>query len=294
MPELPEVETTRRGLAPHVEGRRVAGVTLRRPDLRWPIPAEVAAQLPGQRITAVRRRAKYLLFDTDAGSALLHLGMSGSLRVLPAGTPPRAHDHVDIAFDAQGRKPGRILRFNDPRRFGCLLWQPPGELHPLLRGLGPEPLPDADATGFDGTAFDAAAFNGPAFSGHYLFALSRGRKAPVKTFLMDQRVVVGVGNIYAAEALFAAGISPLRAAGRVSRERYQRLADAVQRILAHAIARGGTTLRDFIAPDGAPGYFEQELSAYGRGGAPCPNCGRPLKQAMIGQRATVWCGHCQR
>jgi formamidopyrimidine-DNA glycosylase len=275
MPELPEVETTRRGLAPHLEGRRIAAVTLRRPDLRWPIPPDVAEQLPGQRIDAVRRRAKYLLLDTAAGSALLHLGMSGSLRVLPATTPVTAHDHVDLALDS-----GRILRFNDPRRFGCLLWQPPGETHELLRELGPEPLSDA----FDGTAFN----------GNYLFARSRGRSAPVKAFLMDQRVVVGVGNIYAAEALFAAGISPLRAAGKVSRERYVVLADAVKRILAHAITRGGTTLRDFINPDGAPGYFEQELSAYGRGGAPCPRCGRALKQANIGQRATVWCGHCQR
>jgi formamidopyrimidine-DNA glycosylase len=275
MPELPEVETTRRGLAPHLEGRRIAAVTLRRPDLRWPIPPDVAEQLPGQRIDAIRRRAKYLLLDTAAGSALLHLGMSGSLRVLPATTPVTAHDHVDLALDS-----GRILRFNDPRRFGCLLWQPPGETHELLRELGPEPLSDA----FDGTAFN----------GNYLFARSRGRSAPVKAFLMDQRVVVGVGNIYAAEALFAAGISPLRPAGKVSRERYVVLADAVKRILAHAITRGGTTLRDFINPDGAPGYFEQELSAYGRGGAPCPRCGRALKQANIGQRATVWCGHCQR
>jgi len=275
MPELPEVETTRRGLAPHLEGRRITQVTLRRPDLRWPIPPEVARELPGQRIDAVRRRAKYLLVDTAAGSALLHLGMSGSLRVLPATTPVAAHDHVDIAVDS-----GRVLRFNDPRRFGCLLWQPPGDTHPLLRALGPEPLSDA----FDGTAFN----------GDYLFARSRGRSAPVKAFLMDQRIVVGVGNIYAAEALFAAGISPLRAAGRVSRERYGLLADAVKRILGHAITRGGTTLRDFISPDGTPGYFEQELSAYGRGGAPCPRCGRALRQASIGQRATVWCGHCQR
>jgi formamidopyrimidine-DNA glycosylase len=282
MPELPEVETTRRGLAPHLEGRRVAGVVLRRPDLRWPIPAEVAGLLPGQRIDAVRRRAKYLLLDTAAGSALLHLGMSGSLRVLPADTPVTAHDHVDIALAGNGRSPGRVLRFNDPRRFGSLLWQPPGQTHELLRGLGPEPLSSGDAA-------DATAF-----SGDYLFELSRGRKAPVKSFLMDQRVVVGVGNIYAAEALFAAGISPLRAAGRVSRARYGDLAAAVQRILEHAIARGGTTLRDFLAPDGAPGYFEQELSAYGRGGQPCPTCGRPLKQAWIGQRATVWCVHCQR
>lgn len=275
MPELPEVETTRRGLAPHVEGRRVLRVVLRRPDLRWPIPPEVSGLLPGERIEAVRRRAKYLLLDTAAGSALLHLGMSGSLRVLPADTPVREHDHVDLVLAHARTGPAQVLRFNDPRRFGCLLWQPPGEVHPLLRGLGPEPLADA-------------------FDGDYLFARSRGRRAPVKAFLMDQRIVVGVGNIYAAEALHAAGISPLRAAGRVSRERYRVLADAVRRILDHAIRRGGTTLRDFLAPDGAPGYFEQELSAYGRGGAPCPRCGRPLRQAAIGQRTTVWCGACQR
>ena len=285
MPELPEVETTRAGLAPHLEGRTVTGVVLRRPDLRWPIPAEVSGLLPGQRIEAVRRRAKYLLLDTGAGSALLHLGMSGSLRVLPASTPVGIHDHVDLVLDAGGRDQKRVLRFNDPRRFGCLLWQPPGETHELLAGLGPEPL---------STDLHGAGFNGAAFNGDYLFARSRGRSAPVKSFLMDQRIVVGVGNIYAAEALFAAGISPLRAAGRVSRERYGLLVDAVQAILRHAIARGGTTLRDFISPDGAPGYFEQELSAYGCGGAPCPRCGRAMKQALIGQRATVWCGHCQR
>ena len=275
MPELPEVETTRRGLAPHVEGRVVAGVVLRRPDLRWPIPPEVQALLPGQRIDAIRRRAKYLLFDTQAGSALLHLGMSGSLRVLPASTPVEAHDHVDLVLADHGRTRGRILRFHDPRRFGCLLWQPPGQVHDLLRGLGPEPL-SGD------------------FDGDYLFARSRGRKAPVKTFLMDQGIVVGVGNIYAAEALFEAGISPLREAGRVSRERYRALAASVKRILAYAIERGGTTLRDFISPDGQPGYFELELAVYGRGGAPCPRCGKPMKEAAIGQRTTVWCPRCQR
>jgi len=275
MPELPEVETTRRGLAPHLEGRRIGEVILRRPDLRWPIPEQISQLLPGQRIDAVRRRAKYLLLDTAAGSALLHLGMSGSLRVLPGDTPLRVHDHVDMVLQTASKAPARVLRFNDPRRFGCLLWQPPGEMHDLLRDLGPEPLSDD-------------------FHGDYLFELSRGRKAPVKTFLMDQAVVVGVGNIYAAESLFRAGISPLRAAGRVSRERYVALAQAVRDILGYAIARGGTTLRDFISPDGAPGYFEQELSAYGRGGQPCPVCGRALKQASVGQRATVWCGHCQR
>lgn len=275
MPELPEVETARRGLLPHVAGRRVGHVRLRRPDLRWPIPREVEALLPGQRIDAIRRRAKYLLLDTAAGSALLHLGMSGSLRVLPEDTPVRTHDHVDIGLEGVDGAPDRVLRFNDPRRFGCLLWQAPGEVHPLLAGLGPEPLSDD-------------------FDGDYLFARSRGRAAPVKTFLMDQAVVVGVGNIYAAEALFMAGISPLRPAGKVSRARYVALAEAVKAILAHAIARGGTTLRDFLSPDGAPGYFEQELLAYGRGGAPCPRCGRPMRQALVGQRASVWCGHCQR
>src|SRR4249919_2959704 len=270
MPELPEVETTRAGLAPHLVGKRITGITLRRLDLRWPIPGAIKTHLPKQQIHAVRRRAKYLLIDTEPGSALLHLGMSGMLRVLPAATPVETHDHVDIALDS-----GRVLRFTDPRRFGCLLWQPAGETHELLRGLGPEPL-SAD------------------FDGDYLFARSRGRKAPVKTFLMDQGIVVGVGNIYAAEALFEAGISPLREAGRVSRDRYRSLADAVKRILAHDIQRGGTTLRDFISPDGLPGYFELELSAYGRGGEPCPRCGRPLKEASIGQRTTVWCTRCQR
>ena len=274
MPELPEVETTRRGLAPHLEGARVKHVLLRRPDLRWPIPADVSAKLPGQHIDAVRRRAKYLLLDTAAGSALVHLGMSGSLRVLPGDTPPRLHDHFDIGL-AAGAGPGRVLRFTDPRRFGCLLWQAPGETHPLLAGLGPEPL-------------------GEAFDGDWLHQRSRGRRAPVKAFLMDQRIVVGVGNIYVAEALFAAGVSPLRAAGRISRARYHAIAAEIRAVLARAIERGGTTLRDFLAPDGAPGYFEQELSAYGRGGQPCPRCGRALRQALVAQRATVWCGTCQR
>ena len=271
MPELPEVETTRRGLAPHVEGRRVTTVTLRRPDLRWPIPEEITRELPGRQLTAVRRRAKYLLLDSSAGdSALLHLGMSGMLRVLPPETPLGAHDHVDIGLDS-----GRVLRFTDPRRFGCLLWQPAGTVHPLLQGLGPEPLSDT-------------------FDGDWLFARSRGRSAPVKTFLMDQKIVVGVGNIYAAESLFRAGISPLRAAGKVSRTRYIALADAVRDILGHAITRGGTTLRDFLNPDGAPGYFEQELSVYGRGGLPCPACGGALREASIGQRTSAWCPRCQR
>lgn len=269
MPELPEVETTLRGLAPHLKGRSVTAVTLRRPDLRWPIPPEISELLPGQRIHGLRRRAKYLLIDTAPGSALLHLGMSGSLRVLPGATPVRAHDHVDLALSS-----GKVLRFNDPRRFGCLLWQPQGETHELLAHLGPEPLSED-------------------FDGDYLFRLSRGRKAPVKAFLMDQAVVVGVGNIYVAESLFRAGISPGRAAGRVSRAGYALVAEAIRSILAHAIARGGTTLRDFISPDGAPGYFEQELFVYGREGEACRVCGRTLRGRRLGNRATAWCPGCQ-
>jgi formamidopyrimidine-DNA glycosylase len=198
--------------------------------------------------------------------------------VVASASTPRLHDHVDLALDD-----GRSVRFNDPRRFGCLLWQPVGSVHPLLQGMGPEPLPPAE------TAEDAVAFDGD-----YLYSRSRGRKVAVKAFLMDQRIVVGVGNIYVAEALFAAGIAPQRAAGRISRERYRVLAAHIVRILQAAITRGGTTLRDFISPDGAPGYFEQELSVYGRDGQDCRSCGRPLRHAWLGQRATVWCAHCQR
>lgn len=270
MPELPEVETTRRGIAPYIEGRRVTGVVLRRPDLRWPIPPEVSSLLPGQVIDSVERRAKYLLLRTEAGTALLHLGMSGMLRVLPANTPIGKHDHVDIAFDS-----GQVLRFTDPRRFGALLWQMPGETHELLEGIGPEPLTDA-------------------FDGDLLWRVSRGRSAVVKTFLMDNAVVVGVGNIYASEALFAAGIDPRRAAGKISRERYRKLATEVKRILAHAIDRGGTTLRDFLAPDGAPGYFFQELFAYGRADEPCKVCGTAIRVVTLGQRASFYCPGCQK
>jgi formamidopyrimidine-DNA glycosylase len=275
VPELPEVETTRRGIAPYLIGRRVTGVILRRPDLRWPIPLEISSVLPGQRIDAVERRAKYLLLHTEAGSALLHLGMSGVLRVLPPDAPVGKHDHVDIALERTAAQAPRILRFTDPRRFGCLLWQPPGETHELLAKLGPEPLTDA-------------------FDGDLLWHLSRGRTAAVKLFLMDNAIVVGVGNIYASEALFYAGIDPRRAAGNVSRQRYGRLAMEVKRLLAWAIERGGTTLRDFISPDGAPGYFFRELMVYGRAGEPCRVCNTPIRQVTLGQRSTFWCPHCQR
>jgi formamidopyrimidine-DNA glycosylase len=270
MPELPEVETTRRGLAPHLIGRTVTGLDIRQPRLRWPIPPGLRKHLPGQRIDDIERRAKYLLVHTKAGSALLHLGMSGSLRVLPATSPIGAHDHVDWKLDS-----GRILRFTDPRRFGSQLWQKPGETHPLLAGLGPEPLSDA-------------------FDGDYLWEKSRGRSASIKVFLMDQAIVVGVGNIYASEALFAAGIHPKRAAGSISRGRYARLADEVKRVLTYAITRGGTTLRDFINPDSEPGYFEQELFVYGREGEPCKVCGTPIRAITLGQRSTFFCPKCQR
>jgi formamidopyrimidine-DNA glycosylase len=269
MPELPEVETTRHGIAPFLTGRVVMRVLLRRKDLRWPIPRAITTKLPGQRIGSVERRAKYLLLNTRAGSALLHLGMSGSLRITDPAAPVRTHDHYDLLLDS-----GNALRFNDPRRFGCLLWQKPGETHVLLRALGPEPL-------------------GNAFDGDWLWNASRGRSAAVKSFLMDQSIVVGVGNIYASEALFAAGVHPKRAAGAVSRARYARIAAEIRRILAYAITRGGTTLRDFLAPDGAPGYFEQELFVYGRAGEPCKVCGTLIKSGVMGQRMTYWCPHCQ-
>jgi formamidopyrimidine-DNA glycosylase len=270
MPELPEVETTRRGIAPYLEGRRVLDVVIRQRNLRWPIPAVVRKKLSGQIIDRVDRRAKYLLAHSRAGTAIMHLGMSGSLRVLKADAPIGAHDHFDWRMDS-----GKILRFTDPRRFGSLLWQAPGETHSLLANLGPEPLGDE-------------------LDGDYLWRKSRGRSAAVKIFLMDQNVVVGVGNIYASEALFAAGIHPRRAAGSISRARYARLAGEVKRILAYAIERGGTTLRDFISPDGVPGYFEQELFVYGRGGEPCKVCGTPIRVITQGQRSTFFCPRCQR
>lgn len=271
MPELPEVETTRRGLLPHLLGRQIAEVILRRDGLRWPFPEDLRQVLDGARIVAIERRAKYLLVRLDRPEqVLLHLGMSGVLRAVPHETPVRAHDHVDLVLDGPLR-----LRFHDPRRFGCLDLVRADQPHPLLADLGPEPLSED-------------------FNGDWLYGWSRDRAAPVKPWIMDQRVVVGVGNIYAAEALFAAGIDPRRAAGRISRERYDRLATEIKRILAAAIERGGTTLRDFLSPDGSPGYFEQELLVYGREGQQCRRCATALRDERLGQRATVWCPRCQR
>jgi formamidopyrimidine-DNA glycosylase len=227
--------------------------------------------LGGQIIRRVDRRAKYLLLRTDRGTALLHLGMSGNLRVLPSATPPQKHDHVDIELAS-----GYCLRLNDPRRFGAILWAgTPAEQHPLLRHLGPEPLSDD-------------------FSASRLHWAALGRRTPVKSYVMNNRVVVGVGNIYANEALFMAGIHPLRAAGRIGRGRYVNLAKAIKAVLSEAIAQGGTTLRDFVSSEGQPGYFQQYLRVYGRDDRPCPSCGRPIRLIRLGQRATYYCPRCQR
>ena len=269
MPELPEVETTRRGIAPHLEGHRVTRLIVRDPRLRWPIPEDLAIQVENQTFTAVRRRAKYLLMDIGGGTLISHLGMSGNLRLVLAETPVLKHEHVDIELDS-----GLTLRYTDPRRFGAMLWQRAGEVHPLLARLGPEPL-------------------SAEFDGERLYELSRKRSMAVKPFIMDNAVVVGVGNIYATEALFAAGIDPRREAGRISRARYQALAEEIKKVLARAIESGGTTLRDFIGGDGKPGYFKQELFVYGRAGQLCKVCGTTLSECRLGQRSTVFCRRCQ-
>lgn len=270
MPELPEVETTRRGLLPLTDGKRIRSITVRQPQLRWPVPAAVKA-ISHEPVLALERRAKWLIWRLQSGSLLWHLGMSGSFRGWHDAPQPGPHDHVDVQIDN-----GHLIRYTDPRRFGALLWTTDDPLaHPRLAGLGPEP-------------FD------PAFDGDYLWRLARGRRAPVKSFVMDGRVVVGVGNIYACEALFEAGVHPARAAGRISRARYRVLAEAIVRILGQAIELGGTSLRDFTVGDGTPGYFGQSLKVYGRGGEACP-CGRQtIRRVVIGQRSTFYCVRCQR
>ncbi|MGE0385308.1 MAG: bifunctional DNA-formamidopyrimidine glycosylase/DNA-(apurinic or apyrimidinic site) lyase [Gammaproteobacteria bacterium] len=270
MPELPEVETTRRGIEPHVAGQRVQAVLVRDARLRWPVPAALGESLAGQRIDTVRRRAKYLLFDTAAGSLILHLGMSGSLRLVGEGVPPGPHDHLDIVLGD-----GRALRLRDPRRFGSVHWSVDPTAHPLLRSLGPEP-------------------HDPAFDGRWLRARAHGRRQAVKSFIMDGHVVVGVGNIYASEALFGAGIHPHRPAGRISAGRHAALAAAIVRVLDAAIEAGGTTLRDFVGGTGEPGYFAVQLSVYDRAGQPCIRCGTIIRRAVTGQRATFFCPRCQR
>lgn len=269
MPELPEVETTLRGIAPSVLHRRIVAFDIRDPRLRWPV--ELPPEIRGERIIRLTRRAKYLLVHLESGALILHLGMSGHLRIVSGNEPPAKHDHVDILLDH-----GLVLRLTDPRRFGSLHWQPhPVQDHWLLRNLGVEPLSDA-------------------FTGDYLFARSRGRRAAVKNFLMDARVVVGIGNIYANEALFKAGVRPRTAAGRLSRPRYRAVTGAIRETLTAAIDQGGTTLRDFVGGDGRPGYFVNELFVYGRDGKPCRRCGSRLKGLRVGQRSTVYCPSCQR
>jgi formamidopyrimidine-DNA glycosylase len=271
MPELPEVETTRRGIAPHILQQQVTQVLIRQPRLRWPVPMEIVAQLPGQQLRQLTRRAKYLLLEFEQGSLILHLGMSGSLRILAAETPAQKHDHVDLSFSN-----GKLLRLRDPRRFGALLWTPdnPGN-HPLLKDLGPEPLADA-------------------FNSGYLQRVAKSHRVAIKNLIMDSRIVVGVGNIYANEALFHAGIHPSRCCQRISTARYVRLVEAIKRVLTQAIDQGGTTLRDFQQEDGRPGYFVQHLCVYGKAATPCTQCATPIRRKVIGQRASYYCPRCQR
>jgi formamidopyrimidine-DNA glycosylase len=271
MPELPEVETTRRGIEPWLVGHRIEQIIVRDRRLRWPVSRGLPALLRGSTVRSVGRRAKYLLIETDTGTAILHLGMSGSLRVMDASAPPLAHDHFDIVLDS-----GRCLRFNDPRRFGCLLFTAGDPLrHRLLADLAVEPL----SREFDGEA---------------LWRRARGRRASIKAFIMDSRAVVGVGNIYASEVLFRAGIRPGLAAGKVSRERMSALVTKIREVLTEAIGVGGTTLRDYVDPSGAPGYFRQKLFVYERAGQPCRKCRMTIRQYVQGQRSTYWCPHCQR
>jgi formamidopyrimidine-DNA glycosylase len=270
MPELPEVEITRRGIAPAVVGQAVSAVVIRHYGLRWPVPRDLPQTLKGLVIRGAKRRAKYLLLETVAGHLIIHLGMSGSLRVVPASEPPAPWDHVDIVFGSVA------LRLRDPRRFGAVLWEPgPIHEHKLLRALGVEPLSDA----LDGTLLHAA---------------SRTRAVGVKLFLMDHSVVVGVGNIYANESLFRAGINPKTRASRIALGRYDALARAVKSTLAAALEAGGSSLRDFVHSDGTSGYFQQQYSVYDRAGEPCRSCGATIKRIVQGQRSTFYCPVCQR
>lgn len=268
MPELPEVETTRRGIAPYLEGARISELRVHNPALRWPVDAGLSDLASGAQILGVGRRAKYLRLQLSTGEVLVHLGMSGSLRIDDPETRRRKHDHIEVLLDN-----GYCLRYCDPRRFGAWLY---GEnAVAALANLGPEPLT---------TAFD----------GDLLWRRSRGRKLAVKPFIMDNAVVVGVGNIYATEALFLSGIRPDRPAGKISAKRYGVLAEKIKQVLSAAIAQGGTTLRDFVSGKGEPGYFQQQLNVYGRGGKPCSCCGRVLREMRLGQRSSVYCPGCQR
>lgn len=268
MPELPEVETTRRGIEPHLLGQRIDQFVVRQPKLRWPVPAEIQ-RLNGASIDAVQRRGKYLLLETRQGTALMHLGMSGSLRICAADLAAEKHDHVDMLLAN-----GTALRLRDPRRFGAVLWAGCGEFHPLLANLGIEPLTDE-------------------FTAEYLLKRAHGRQVSIKEFIMNSHIVVGVGNIYANEALFMAGIHPRRFAGQVSLLELRKLVVAIKTVLARAIEQGGTTLRDFVREDGQTGYFQIELQVYGRTNQACVKCGSLIQQIRQGQRSTWYCPHCQ-
>lgn len=270
MPELPEVETTCKGITPHVLNKKIMKVIIRAPKLRWPIPKKISTILPGNKILAVERRAKYMLLKLDQGTLIIHLGMSGTLRTLTERTKPAKHDHVDIEFED-----GTCLRYNDPRRFGCILWtQDAPESHKLLKDLGPEPFSKE-------------------FTGKYLSSIASKRSVPVKNFIMDNKVVVGAGNIYANEALFAAGINPLAPANSVPESKYMELVKHIKAILKLAIKKGGTTLKDFRDSDGKPGYFSQKLKIYGKSGEPCVECKTPIETVQIGQRSSYYCPSCQ-
>ena len=270
MPELPEVETSRRGIEPYLVGERIDELTIRDRRLRWPVSTDVDRHLAGQTVISVSRRAKYLLINTTNGTAIIHLGMSGSVTIVDRDTPAGVHDHFDIELAS-----GKSLRYRDPRRFGSLHWTDNPEQHKLLRLLGPEPLDDA-------------------FSGDYLWKKSRSRRVNIKQFIMNANIVVGVGNIYASEALFWAAINPKRAAGRIALQRYEALVKAIQDVLQAAIKAGGTTLRDFYGGGGEAGYFQQDLAVYGRNDEPCRNCKRPISIVVLGQRSTYYCKNCQR
>ena len=270
MPELPEVETTRRGIAPLVTGSSIRHVAVRQPKLRYPVPEDLAARLQDQPLQEVARRAKYLLFRFPAGTLLVHLGMSGSLRLVVAGAEPQRHDHVDLGFDSG------ILRYRDPRRFGAMLWvEGDPAVHPLLAPLGIEPLDEA-------------------FSGRWLHRSTRGLRTPIKLAIMDSHRIVGVGNIYASESLFRARIDPTLPAGSIGLARCERLAGEIRDTLLAAIEAGGSSLRDFVGGDGKPGYFQQQYFAYGRDGEPCRVCATTIRRRIMGQRATFYCPSCQR
>lgn len=269
MPELPEVETSRRGIEPHIIDTRITRVVIRNRRLRWLVSKTVDRNLLNQTITSVTRRAKYLLINSQKGTAILHLGMSGSVFIVDHATPAGVHDHFDLEFDS-----GKTLRFRDPRRFGSLHWSTDPLKHKLLKDLGPEPLADT-------------------FDGDYLWQKSRGRRLSVKQFIMNAHVVVGVGNIYASEALYLARIHPARAAGRIAKHRYDTLAAVIKTVLTNAIKAGGTTLRDFYGGDGEAGYFQQQLEVYDREDQPCRLCNSAITAIVQGQRSTYYCKQCQ-